>query len=368
MRRIIAAIIAIVLTASALTGCQQADNINYKEYTKYQDTFFDSFDTITQVIAYTKSEEEFRKYFEMTNERFIELNNLYDIYNDYEGINNIKTINDNAGKNPVKVNREIIDLILFAKEWNKRTKGQTNIAMGSVLRIWHDYREEGMMDPESAKVPPMEVLQEAAKHTDIDKVVVDEKNSTVFLSDEKMALDVGAVAKGYATELVAQELMAAGLESGMISAGGNVRIIGKPYDGVRARWGIGIQNPDKSIVSDDQSNLLDVIFINNSSVVSSGDYERYYMVGDKRYHHLIDPETLMPGEFYRAVTIVTEHSGAADVLSTAIFLLPYEESRALAESLDGVEVIWVMKDGKVEATDGMQKIMKSNGATGTKAK
>lgn len=368
MRKIIALILAILLMTNILAGCRAADGDTYSKYTKYNDTFFDAFDTLTQFVAYTKSEEEFRGYFDMLQERFTELHKFYDIYNDYVGINNIKTINDNAGKRPVKVDKDIIGLVLFAKEWEKRTKGQTNIAMGSVLGIWHDYREEGQFDPENAKLPAMEALKEAAKHTDIDKVIVDTKNSTVFLTDDKMSLDVGAVAKGYATEIAAKELMAAGLESGMISAGGNVRIIGKPFDGVRERWGIGIQNPDKSIVSDDQSNLLDVIFLNNASVVSSGDYERYYVVGDKRYHHLIDPETLMPGDFYRAVTIATENSGVADALSTAIFLMPYKESRALVEGLEGVEAIWVMKDGKVEATEGMQRIMKSHGATGAKAK
>lgn len=367
MRKTIVLMLVLLLIINVLTGCQNVNGSKYSQYTKYNDTFFDAFDTVTQFIAYTKSEEEFRTYFDMLQTRFMELHRLYDIYSDYEGINNIKTINDNAGKNPVKVDKDIINLILFAKDWEKHTKGQTNIAMGAVLRIWHDYREEGRADPENAKLPPMDILQEAAKHTDIDKVIVDTKNSTVFLADEKMSLDVGAVAKGYATELAAQELMAAGLGSGMISAGGNVRIIGKPLDGIRERWGIGIQNPDKSIVADDQSNLLDVIFINNASVVSSGDYERYYIVGDKRYHHLIDPETLMPGEFYRAVTIVTEDSGVADALSTAIFLMPYEVSRALVESLDGVEAVWVMKDGSVEATEGMQRIMKSHGATGAKA-
>lgn len=364
MRRIITLLIAVIIVVGTLSGCQI---INKSKYSKYSDTFFDTFDTLTQFIGYTKSEEEYKGYYEKVHLRFQELHKLYDIYNAYEGINNIKTINDNAGKAPVKVDKDIIDLILFAKEWNKRTNGQTNIAMGSVLSIWHNYREAGRLDPEAAKLPPMEALQKAAMHTDIDKVIVNMENSTVFLDDKGMSLDVGAIAKGYATEIVAREIMAAGLESGMISAGGNVRALGKPNDGVRERWGIGIQNPKKTTVSDDQSNLLDVIFLNNASVVSSGDYERYYVVNDKRYHHLIDTETLMPGEFYQAVTIVTEDSGVADALSTAIFLMPFEESRALVESLEGVEVVWVMKDGKVEATEGMKKIMKSHGATGAKA-
>ena len=357
------ALTGIVLLASALAGCQRASD----RYSKYSDSLFDVFDTLITVTAYTRSEQEFDSYAAIVRSRFRELHRLYDIYHDYAGMNNVKTINDNAGVRPVEVNREIIDLLLFAKDWYKRTGGKTNIAMGAVLRIWHDYREEGQDDPENAELPPMEDLLEAAKHTDIDKVVIDAENSTVYLADPEMSLDIGAVAKGYATEIVAREIAEAGLKSGVIGSGGNIRTIGRPLDGVRERWGVGIQNPDESIVPDER-NILDVIFINDSSVASSGNYMRYYVVDGRVLHHIIDPATLMPVDYYKAVTVMTDHAGAADFLSTTLFLLPYEQSRALAESLDEVEAIWVMPDGEVEATDGMKAIMRSHGASGASAR
>ena len=218
----------------------------------------------------------------------------------------------------------------------------------------------------NAERPRFEILTGASTHPDINKVIVDEANSTVYLADKEMRLDVGAIAKGFATELVAEKIMSEGFASGIISPGGNIRVIGKPLDGVREYWGIGIQDPDKMFIAAEE-NLLDTIFVNNASVVSSGDYQRYYVVEGKIYHHLIDPDTLMPGEYYRAVTIVTEDAGLADFLSTTAFLLPFDKSRKLVESLDNVEALWVMPDGKVEATDGMKKIMKSHGATGSKA-
>lgn len=331
--------------------------------TKHTDSFFDTFDTVITVVAYTNSENQFRSRFEAIHERFRELHRLYDIYNDYPGISNIKTINDNAGKKPIAVNKEIIDLILFAKDWHGRTGGLTNIAMGSVLRIWHDYRQEGMDDPEAAEVPPMSDLVEAAKHTDLGKVIVDAGKGTVYLEDPKMSLDVGAVAKGYATELVAQELAASGMKSVLLSSGGNIRAIGKPLDGVRERWGVGIQNPDAPVFSDEE-NLLDVVFVKDTSVASSGGYQRYYVVDGKILHHIIDPKTLMPADYVRAVTVKTKDAGIADFLSTTLFLMPLEEGRALAESLEDVEVVWVLPDGQVSATPGMEKVMKSKGATG----
>lgn len=363
MKKIFTMIIVLAGMITILSGCTDSKE---SEYTKYSASFFDTFDTITQIVGYTKTEEEFDNYVNQIHERMLELHKLYDKYKDYEGVNNIKTINDNAGIGPVKVEKEIIDLILFSKDLYENKSQETNIALGPVLKIWSQYRDLAEADPENATIPPMEDLIAANEHTDISKVIVNEVDSTVFLEDPKMSIDVGAVAKGYATELVAKEIEAAGFNSLIISAGGNIRTIGKPLDNLRERWGIGIQNPD-SFIDGSESNVLETVFINDGSVVSSGDYQRFYMVGDKKVHHLIDPKTLMPGDYFRAVTIVTPDSGKADFYSTVAFLKPYEESRAFVESQDGLEALWVMKDGSVEATDGMKKIMKSQGATGAKA-
>lgn len=362
MKKIIPIIVIGILIGSILVGCEKAP-----VYNKYSDSFFDTFDTITQIVGYTQTEEEFKANVDKIHIRMLDLHKLYDKYNTYDGINNIKTINDNAGKEPVKVDKEIIDLIVFSKDMYEKTGKQTNIAMGAVLKIWSDYRDKAEFDPSNAKIPPMEDLTLANQHTDINKVIVNIENSTIYLEDPLMSLDVGAVAKGFATEIVTQEIIQQGFSSGIISAGGNVRTIGKPLDEIRERWGIGLQNPDKT-VDNSESNVLETVFINDASVVSSGDYQRFYMVGDKVIHHLIDPKTLMPGDYFRAVSIITTNSGEADFLSTTAFLLPLEESQALVESLEGVEALWVLKDGTVEATEGMKEIMKSQGATGANAK
>ena len=352
-------VLALVVVLLIVTGC--SERTEKSPYNMYTNTFFETFNTLTVVMAYTETQEEFQTYFDYIESRFQELHKLYDIYNSYEGINNLRTINENAGKEPVVVQKEIIDLIVLAKEWNNTIGPLTNIAMGPVLRIWHEYRMDGNFDPTTAKIPPMELLENANKYTDINKVIVDTENSTVFLEDPRMRLDIGALAKGYAAEIVAQEVYEMGMKSGIISAGGNVRTIGQHLDGRRNKWGIGIQDPDSSIVSQDAN--LDVAFIENASVVSSGDYQRYYFAEGLLLHHLIDPATLMPATHYRAVTVITEHSGYADFVSTELFLLPYEESRALADSLEDIEAVWVMPDGEMRYTDGMKKLLRSQGAT-----
>lgn len=358
--RKIGAISAVILLIISLTACS-LERQPKPEYTLYSDTMLDSFNTLITVVGYTKTEAEFDEYFQLAQARFKELHRLYDIYNSYDGINNVKTINDMAGIEPVQVDQDLLALIILGKKWALTSSGKTNIALGPVLKIWHDYRTEGNDDPLNAMEPPRELLEQAAQYTDIEKVIIDEENSTIFLSDSKMSLDLGAIAKGYATELIAQELEAAGLSSGAINSGGNVRTIGQPLDGKREKWSVGIFDPDSTLFSENRD--LDTVFVKNASVVSSGDYQRYYYVGGVRYHHLIDPATLWPGNYYRAVTVVTEDSGLADLYSTELFLLPYEESLALADSLDGVEAVWVMPDGEVRVTEGMKEMLRSHGAT-----
>jgi thiamine biosynthesis lipoprotein len=351
-------LIMIIIFSLFFSGCK------HERYEKFSAGFFDAFDTYITVIGYTETEEEFEKYFQQIKSRFIELHKLYDKFNLYEGINNIKTINDNAGIQPVYVDKEIIDLILFSKKWFDITGEKTNIAFGPVLEIWHEYFIDASFDADKTRIPPMEELQAANQLTDLSKVLVDEQNSTIFLLEKGMSLDVGAVAKGFATEIVAREIMEEGFESGIISSGGNIRIIGQPLDGIRQYWGIGIQHPDKPVINDIE-NTLDVLYINDASVVSSGDYQRYYFYNGDRIHHIIDPDTLMPGKSFRAVTVVAKDAGVGDFLSTSLFLLSYEDGLALVESLDGVDAYWVMPDLTTQYSSGMKKLLRSQGASGS---
>lgn len=349
-------IITAVFIFTALTACID------KKPKQYGYEFFDTFDTIVQVIGYSESEKEFSEYAKYTHDRFSELHKLFDIYNDYKGVNNLKTINDNAGKTAVEVDNSLIDLIEFCINTNQTISNKVNIAMGPVLKIWHEYRTEGMLHPENAKLPPMDELQKAMSLTNIQDIVIDKANSTIYLKKEGMSLDVGAVAKGYVTQLVTNELQDKGFTSFIISGGGNIKAVGAPQDPTKQLWGIGLQNP---FYFDDnsQENLIDTAFVSDTSVVTSGDYQRYYTVDGKRYHHLIDTDTLMPQNIYSAVTVMTENSKLADFLSTALFITPYDEGRKLVDSIDGVEAYWIFPDGTIKNTTQFNKLLKSSGAT-----
>ena len=314
-----------------------------RKLTRYEAEFLLFFDTLTKIVAYTDSKEEFTKYSQQIYDYLKECHELYDIYNNYNEINNIKTINDNAGIAPVKVDKKIIDLLRFAKEWYYKTGGKMNVAYGAVLKIWHDYRTAGINDPENAELPPMEQLEAAAKHTDINKIIIDEEASTVFLDDPDMSLDVGAIGKGYAAEQVSQMAIGNGFTSGLISIGGNVRTIGNRGES-KGPWNVGIQNPDTGIGQSD----IQIVNLTDMSLVTSGNYVRFYTVNGRNYHHIIDPDTLFPSEYLTAVTIICQDSGMADALSTAVYNMPFEQGLEFIENFPGTEALWVLKNGEIK--------------------
>lgn len=342
-------------------------------------SFYDTFDTVITIIAYVKEEAQFDQYMEMAKTEFMRLHKLYDNYHIYDGINNVMTLNEEASKGPVVVDKDLLDIVKFSEDNYEKVLEKTNIGMGTVLELWHDARDAagefmtGLPNGESewtdpatgttytAKLPDMAALKAASAHTNLRDIVVDEANSTIRYENDDVKMDLGAVAKGYATEVVAQKLEAAGLESALISAGGNVRSIGIPQDG-RDAWGVGIQNPRRDTNDPNSSITSDVLYIGaGMSVVTSGDYQRFYTVDGVRYHHLIDPETLMPATHYASVSVVTPNSGLADYLSTAFFLSDAEDTQKLLANFaaEDIGVIWIDDAGHVTSTDNMKAIQES---------
>ena len=347
MKRIIAFVVCVMLCVPALSSCKKTS----AKYTKYS---FDYFDTVTTVTGYAESQAEFESIAADVLAQLGEYHKLYTIYHRYEGIENLCTVNElvNGAHRTVAVDRRIIDLLLYAKEMYEKTGGKVNIAMGSVLSIWHDYRAEGSDEPWNAKLPPMEALLEAAKHTDINNILIDEDASTVTLTDPLMRLDVGAVAKGYAVEMVARSLEEQGITGYVLNVGGNVRTVGAKGDGTP--WTVGIENPRE----DAEDPYFAYLSLAGESLVTSGSYQRYYVVDGKQYHHIIDPDTLMPAEGYLSVSVVGGSSADGDALSTALFCMIPAEGLALVESLPDTEVLWVMSDGSRQQSSGFDKYTK----------
>ena len=332
----------LLILGICLAGC--AREPEQKQYTA---TFLTLFDTVTTVVGKAESEEAFKAKAQIVHDELEKYHRLFDIYEDYEGIANLKTVNDNAGIAPVKVDPVIIALLKDCKAYYEATGGKVNVAMGSLLRLWHDARDHGINDPANAALPEGEKLREAALHRDISKVVIDEEASTVYLEDSEMRLDVGAIAKGWSTQRVAENAPA-GL---LLSVGGNVCATG-PKDSQGTPWVVGVQDPNGGDA------YLHTLYLTEGSIVTSGDYQRAYVVDGELYHHIIDPNTLYPSTFWRAVTVVCADSGLADALSTALFLLPQEAGQLLLDQFQA-EALWVARDGTITYSPGFQSLIRT---------
>ena len=322
-------------------------------------TFYGAFDTVISLTFYTKTEEEFKKYADFAEREYERLHQLYDKYHAYPGITNLYMVNNEAHKQPLVVEKDLFDLLQFAVKEQEFSHAKTQITMGALLDVWHKYREaagvvengEKKSEGTKAVLPSEQELQEATEHENPGDLVLDPDKHTVFFKDGKISLDVGAVAKGYATQKIVDELRNMGLEHGLISAGGNVCTIGLPVDG-RDTWSVGIQSPK------DGEQLSDVLKIGaDKAVVTSGDYQRYYEVDGKKYHHIIDPETRYPGTLWHSVTVIASDSGLADFLSTALFLATPQEQEQIRNKYEeqgiSIEYLGIDTNQKEVKTSGI---------------
>ena len=335
-------LIGLLLTGCAFPGLSQPTSAGKK----YTATFLDVFDTVTTIVGYDQSKEAFEEKSRAIHDELLKLHQLFDIYNTYDGITNLKTVNDAAGGAPVQVDPAVVALLKDCKAYFDLTHGKVNVAMGSVLRLWHDAREDAFDDPAHAYLPEAQALQEALAHTDLSFVVLDEGASTVQITDPKLRLDVGAVAKGWSVQKVAEKAPS-GL---LISVGGNVCATGAK-DESGTPWVVGITDPNGG-------DYLHTIDNADKSVVTSGDYQRYFVVDGKMYHHIIDPATLYPGTLWRSVTIVCADSGLADALSTALFLLDFEQGLTLLEQCDA-EAFWIDQENNRYYSPGFRDLIRT---------
>ncbi len=246
-------------------------------------------------------------------------------------------VNHSGGK-PVAVSDDTANLLKTALYYSELSGGRVDVTVLPLSSLWN-FGSEG-----SRQIPEPEAIDEALSHVDYHKVHVE--GDTVTLSDPLAAIDLGFIAKGYIADRLKEHLLAKGVENACISLGGNlVTINGKP-DGQPYR--IGIQKPFA-----EEGETITAIPVNDASVVSSGVYERYFYENGTLYHHLIDTQTGYPADNDIAgVTILSASSLEGDALSTACYFLGIADGMKLIESLDGVEALFIMKDGTMYQSEG----------------
>lgn len=326
-----------------------------KEEKMYKKEIFGYFDTVHTIISYDKNEEEFEKKVQFYKKNIENYHKLYNIYENYEGINNIKTINDNAGIKEIKVDKKIIELLDESIKWNKEINNKVNISSGNIIDEWSKTKD--------GIIPLKNKLENLKKCAKIENIEINKEKETVFIKEKCTKINVGAVAKGYAVEKVVESMKKEKMDNFIISAGGNVKVVGKRLvendkikDLTRCKkeFCIGITAPiyNNDILDKNNSyknkNFIAKIVGTDNSIVTTGSYQRYNVINGEIYGHVVDLDELKPKNNFGSVTIITKNSGLADFLSTTLYLLSYEEGKNLVNKLENVEVIWAFNDGTIK--------------------
>ncbi|MCC7390397.1 MAG: FAD:protein FMN transferase [Phycisphaerales bacterium] len=255
-------------------------------------------------------------------------------------------VNRAAGIEPVAVPDELREVIARAVEIGVLTDGAFDLTWAAMWGLW-DFKAA------QPRVPTDGEIASRISLIDYRKVVIDNDAGTVYLPQAGMLIGLGGIAKGYALDRAADALRGAGIESYLVSAGGQIVVGGArpagPGAGIAGRpWWVGIRDPRGR--ADD---IFATLELTDSGVSTTGDYERYFEVGGVRYHHVLDPRTGRPSRGVRAVSVVCADATLADALSTALMILGVERGMAVVESLRGVEAVFVDETGGVSVSSGL---------------
>jgi thiamine biosynthesis lipoprotein len=292
--------------------------------------------TLIEIKIYDKNNEQI---IDEAFSRIAEIENRMTINN--AETSEIIQLNNEAGKKEVKVSPDTFYVLEKGKYFSNLSKGIFDISIGPIVKLWN-------IGTDYAAVPEQTQLDTAIKLVDYNKLQLDKSSYTAKLEQNRMKIDLGAIAKGYAADEAGAILRKNGVKHALISLGGNMLVIGGNPNG--NPWKIGIQNPFES-----RGTYLGVIPVTDKTIVTSGTYERYFEENGKIYHHILNPKTGYPVENdLNSVSIITEFSIDADALSTITLLLGMEEGFKLIESLEGVEAVFVNNDKSVYVTSGLK--------------
>ena len=261
----------------------------------------------------------------------------------------IDKINEKAGVEPVKVSKDIYDLLKYAQKYSVESKGGFNFTIGAITQLWR-------IGFDDARKPAQSEIDEALKHIDFHKVTFNDQEQTVYLEDKDMIIDLGAIAKGYIADEAVKVLKDNGVTSAIVDLGGNIFVVGHSWRGENEDWNVGIQDPNNA-----RGTILGSIKESDKTIVTSGIYERYLEVDGKKYHHIFDSKTGYPYENDLAsATIITDKSIDGDGLTTVIFDKGIVEGLAYVEQElpEGTDAIFVTLEGKVYVTDGIKDTFK----------
>ena len=250
----------------------------------------------------------------------------------------LSRVNSMAGRSPVRVSAETYELLDRSLRIAVLTGGGFNIAIGPAVEAWGFSK--------SPRIPPERTLESVRSLVELSRVRLDREAQTVFLERGGMRLDVGGIGKGFAADLAAEVMRAAGAKAGVVALSGDIKTFGRMPDGERFLF--GIQHPRR------EGEVLGRLELENEAVSTAGDYQRFFMKDGERYHHILDPSTLHPARSCQSVSVIAKEGVMADGLDTGVFVMGPDRGMALVEGLEGVEAIIVDHAGRVFVSSGLR--------------
>lgn len=296
-------------------------------------------DTVFEVAVFVEDQAEGNR---LLRESFSEVRTLERSLSRFIRNSDVDRVNREAGRAPVEVDPATYYVIERSLYFSELSGGKFDITIAPLLELW------GFGTGEE-KVPSTEEIQGLLGSVDYQKIVLDREGQAVFLPGEDMSIDLGGIAKGYIVDRIVQYLESQGVSRAFVNAGGDIRTLGVRPDG--NPWRIGIRDPQQ------RDNIVAVVPVSDTAIVTSGDYERFIQVDGVRYHHILDPGTGMPAGEVASVSIVAPDCLTADVLSTAVFVLGPREGLELLENIPDAEGVIIDNLKKIHVTSGLEDII-----------
>jgi len=265
-----------------------------------------------------------------------EISRIEKLISSWDTYSQTSEINRNAGIKPIKIDKELFDLIERSLAISKLTDGAFDISYASMDKIWK-------FDGSMKSMPSEEEIKKSVSKVNYQNIILNEENKTVFLKLKGMKIGFGAIGKGYAADKTKSLLISKGVKAGIINASGDMNTWGKQPNG--KDWMVAITNPLN------KNNAFALLPISNKAVVTSGNYEKYVTFNNKRYTHIIDPRTGYPATDIISVSVFAPKAELADALATSIFVMGTEVGLNRINQLKGIDCIIIDSKGNIHTSN-----------------
>lgn len=295
--------------------------------------------TIIELKVYGKSAEK------SINEAIKKLCEIDDKMSVFKDFSEVSIINRNAGISDCEVSDDTYFVINKAAEYSQLSGGAFEPTIRPIVNLWG-------VNTDHAKIPKLDEIKTDMRLISYKDIILNDKVKSIKLRNKNQAMDLGAIAKGFAADKVKEILIKNNIKNAIIDLGGNIYALGSKPNGTP--WNIGIQDPIKKC-----GEYVGIVSVQNKSIVTSGNYERFFMKEGKRYHHIIDPRTGAPSENgIISATVISSNSIDGDALTTCIYIMGIENGLKLIETIKDVEAIFIMNDKKIHTTSGIKDMFK----------